>query len=83
VLIVPQTHSVALIAFGFDTLLEIGASTVVIWELKGKSGNRQKRALKYLSIAFLTLGLLYLLFQKTPVSSLIDQYRNKVTIFVP
>lgn len=30
VLIVPQTHSVALIAFGFDTLLEIGASTVVI-----------------------------------------------------
>jgi len=55
--IAPSTRSVALIAFGFDTLLEIGASTVVIWELTGKPGSRQKKALKYLSIAFLCLGL--------------------------
>ncbi len=38
--IAPYTHSIALIAFGFDTLLEIGASTVVIWELTGKPGTR-------------------------------------------
>lgn len=55
--VAPSTHSVALIAFGFDTLLEIGASTVVIWELSGKPGSRQKKALKYLSIAFLFLGI--------------------------
>ena len=55
--IAPTSHSVALIAFGFDTLLEIGASTVVIWELSGMPGSRQKKGLKYLSIAFLCLGI--------------------------
>lgn len=60
--IAPAVHSVALIAFGFDTLLEIGASMVVIWELTGVPGSRQKRALIYLSISFLILGL-YLLVQ--------------------
>ena len=55
-IIAPAIHSVALIAFGFDTLIEIGASIVVIWELSGKPGSRQKKALKYLSMAFLFLG---------------------------
>ncbi len=60
--IAPYTHSIALIAFGFDTLLEIGASTVVIWELTGKPGTRQTVALRCLSCTFFILGL-YLLFQ--------------------
>lgn len=62
--IAPQAHSVALIAFGFDTLLEIGASTIVIWELNGTGGKRQKPALRLLSIAFFVLGI-YLVIQST------------------
>lgn len=62
IFIAPSTHSVALIAFGFDTLLEIGASIIVIWELTGIAESRQKVALRYLSIAFFLLGL-YLLIQ--------------------
>ncbi len=58
----PAAHSVALVGFGFDTLLEIGASTVVLWELRGTGGTRQARGLRLLSGAFLVLGL-YLLAQ--------------------
>ena len=58
----PAAHSVALIAFGFDTLLEIGASTIVLWELNGIGGNRQRKGLQLLSIAFFLLGI-YILVQ--------------------
>lgn len=60
----PAAHSVALIAFGFDSLLEIGASTIVIWELNGTGGTRQRKGLRLLSIAFLLLGI-YILVQST------------------
>lgn len=60
--VAPAAHSVALVGFGFDTLLEIGASTVVLWELRGTGGTRQARGLRLLSGAFLVLGL-YLLGQ--------------------
>ena len=30
-----RAHSVALAGFGLDSLIEIGASTVVLWELSG------------------------------------------------
>jgi divalent metal cation (Fe/Co/Zn/Cd) transporter len=63
-MVAPVANSVALIAFGFDTLLEIGASTIVIWELNGASSKRQKPALRLLSTAFLTLGF-YLVIQST------------------
>src|ERR1700728_2590326 len=55
-------HSIALIGFGFDSLLEIGASIIVIWELNGTSGKRQTLGLKLLSIAFFALGI-YILIQ--------------------
>lgn len=54
---VTATNSVALIAFGFDTLLEIGASTIVIWELNGTGSQRQKTGLKFLSVSFFLLGI--------------------------
>lgn len=57
----PQAHSVALIAFGFDSLLEIGASTIVLWELNGTGSTRQKVGLRLLSIAFFGLGVYILL----------------------
>lgn len=34
-------RSVALAGFGLDSLIEIGASTVVIWELAGSNDDRQ------------------------------------------
>jgi len=58
----PAAHSVALVGFSFDTLLKIGTSTVVLWELRGRGGTRQARDLRLLSGAFLMLGL-YLLGQ--------------------
>jgi hypothetical protein len=41
-----SARSVALAGFGLDSLIEIGASTVVVWELSGTGEDRQRRALK-------------------------------------
>lgn len=49
--------SVALAGFGLDSLIEIGASTVVIWELSGTGERRQQFALKIIAWAFLALAL--------------------------
>lgn len=38
-------HWVALAGFGLDSLIEIGASVVVAWELSGTGEDRQRRAL--------------------------------------
>lgn len=54
--------SVALAGFGLDSLIEIGASTVVIWELSGTGERRQQFALRLIAGAFLALAL-YLLIQ--------------------
>ena len=54
--------SVALAGFGLDSLIEIGASTVVIWELSGAGERRQRFALKLIAGAFVALAL-YLLIQ--------------------
>jgi hypothetical protein len=50
-------HSVALGGFGLDSLIEIGASTVVIWELRGVSQVRQRRALRMIGVAFIALAI--------------------------
>ena len=49
-------RSVALAGFGLDSLIEIGASTVVLWELSGHGEDRQRRALRLIGGAFLTLA---------------------------
>lgn len=50
--------SVALAGFGIDSLIEILASTVVVWQLRGSEGNsRTKTALRIIAIAFALLGL--------------------------
>jgi divalent metal cation (Fe/Co/Zn/Cd) transporter len=59
-------RSVALAGFGLDSLIEIGASTVVIWELSGTGQDRQRRGLRLIGYAFTTLAL-YLLVQSTLV----------------
>jgi divalent metal cation (Fe/Co/Zn/Cd) transporter len=59
-------RSVALAGFGLDSLIEIGASTVVIWELSGTGPDRQRRGLRLIGYAFAALAS-YLLAQSTVV----------------
>jgi divalent metal cation (Fe/Co/Zn/Cd) transporter len=59
-------RSVALAGFGLDSLIEIGASTVVIWELSGTGADRQRRALRIIGAGFALLAA-YLLVQSTLV----------------
>ncbi|WP_405467401.1 cation transporter [Streptomyces canus] len=59
-----SARSVALAGFGLDSLIEIGASTVVIWELSGTGEHRQRRALKLIGAGFALLAV-YLLVQST------------------
>jgi len=61
-----SARSVALAGFGLDSLIEIGASTVVIWELSGTADERQRRGLRLIGYAFAALAL-YLLVQSTVV----------------
>jgi divalent metal cation (Fe/Co/Zn/Cd) transporter len=51
-----RARSVALAGFGLDSLIEIGASTVVLWELSGTGEERQRRALRLIGGAFLVLA---------------------------
>ena len=63
--------SVALAGFGLDSLIEIGASTVVLWELAGTGEERQRRALRLIAVAFLSLAA-YLTVQAVVVVALDD-----------
>lgn len=51
-----SSSSVALLGFGLDSLIEIGASVVVLWELSGRGEQRQRRALRLIGIAFIALA---------------------------
>jgi divalent metal cation (Fe/Co/Zn/Cd) transporter len=61
-----SARSVALAGFGLDSVIEIGASTVVIWELSGTGEARQRRALRLIGTGFALLAV-YLLVQSTVV----------------
>lgn len=61
-----SARSVALAGFGLDSLIEIGASVVVIWELSGTGPGRQRRGLRLIGWAFTALAI-YLLIQSTVV----------------
>jgi divalent metal cation (Fe/Co/Zn/Cd) transporter len=61
-----SARSVALAGFGLDSLIEIGASTVVIWELSGTGDERQRRGLRLIGYAFGALAG-YLIIQSTVV----------------
>jgi divalent metal cation (Fe/Co/Zn/Cd) transporter len=50
--------SVALAGFGVDSLIEIVASAVVVWQLKGEQGSgRERRALRVIAVAFVLLAI--------------------------
>ncbi|MCU1474132.1 cation transporter [Amnibacterium sp.] len=52
-----SSGSVAVVGFGLDSLIEIGAGIVVIWELSGTGAARQVRALRIIAAAFLLLAV--------------------------
>jgi divalent metal cation (Fe/Co/Zn/Cd) transporter len=57
-------RSVALAGFGLDSLIEIGASAVVVWELSHAHGGRRQRAVRLIAMAFVLLAV-YLAVQAT------------------
>ena len=59
-------RSVALAGFGLDSLIEVAASTVVLWELAGVDEARRDRALRLIGLAFVALAV-YLAVQSTVV----------------
>jgi divalent metal cation (Fe/Co/Zn/Cd) transporter len=71
-------RSVALAGFGLDSLIEIGASTVVIWELSGTGEDRQRRGLRLIGYAFAGLAV-YLLVQSTVVLAAGFRPRHSLT----
>ncbi|MFN8160572.1 MAG: cation transporter [Solirubrobacterales bacterium] len=53
-----EAGSVALTGFGIDTLIEIGASTVVIWHLRDTADERrERRAMLVIGSAFVGLAI--------------------------
>lgn len=50
-------RSVAFLGFGLDSLIEIGASVVVVWQLRDGSEERQRRALRIISLLFMALAV--------------------------
>ena len=50
-------QSVALAGFGLDSLIEIVASLVVVWQLKGVHGQREPIAVRVIGGAFVLLAL--------------------------
>ena len=57
-----STGSVALAGFGLDSLIEIFASVVVVWQLTGVGQDRERQAMRMIAVAFLALAL-YVLVQ--------------------
>ncbi len=68
-------RSVALAGFALDSLIEIGASLVVIWELSATGARRQAVALRVIGVAFLVLAC-YLGAQSTYVLVARDHPRH-------
>jgi len=57
-----RTGSAALAGFGLDSAIEIFASLVVVWQLKGLEQGRERLALKLIGAAFIALAV-YVLVQ--------------------
>ena len=50
-------RSVALAGFGLDSVIEILASAVVIWQLRGVDQGRERRAMRIIGVAFIALSV--------------------------
>ncbi|HEY8293877.1 MAG TPA: cation transporter, partial [Micrococcaceae bacterium] len=63
-----QAGSPALAGFGLDSLIEIFASLVVVWQLKGVHADREHRAMRLIGAGFVLLAA-YLVIQLIVVFS--------------
>jgi divalent metal cation (Fe/Co/Zn/Cd) transporter len=70
-----SARSVALAGFGLDSVIEIGASTVVLWELLDVAQLRRRKAMKLIGSAFVALAL-YLVIQSSVVLALANHPRH-------
>ena len=52
-----RSGSAAAAGFGMDSAIEIGASLVVVWELNGKAGERERIALRLIGLAFCAVAV--------------------------
>lgn len=48
--------SIALIGFGFDSMIEVFAASVVIWEFRGVEEDRERSALRLIAVSFFVLA---------------------------
>lgn len=48
--------SIALVGFGLDSTVEVFAASVVVWQLRGVSEDRERRALKLIGASFFALA---------------------------
>lgn len=48
--------SIALVGFGFDSLIEVFAAGVVLWQLNGLREERERRALRLIGLSFFVLA---------------------------
>jgi divalent metal cation (Fe/Co/Zn/Cd) transporter len=56
-----KAHSIAIGSFGLDSIIEIGASTVVIWELTNTKENVRPKALRLIGGSFYAIAVYILL----------------------
>lgn len=47
--------SIALLAFGLDSVIEFAAGAIVIWQLRGGSSQREHRAVRLIGVTFFLL----------------------------
>jgi divalent metal cation (Fe/Co/Zn/Cd) transporter len=67
--------SVALASFGLDSLIEIGASIVVVWELTDTAAGRERLALRLIGWSFLAIAA-YIATQATYLLAIGDHPRH-------
>jgi divalent metal cation (Fe/Co/Zn/Cd) transporter len=73
-------RSVALAGFGLDSLIEIVASAVVVWQLRGLTGVRERRAMRAIGVAFLTLAVYITIQSAYSVAASVKPHHSPVGI---
>jgi divalent metal cation (Fe/Co/Zn/Cd) transporter len=73
-------RSVALAGFGLDSLIEIVASAVVVWQLRGVAGVRERRAMRAIGVAFLTLAVYITIQSAYSVAASVKPHHSPVGI---
>ena len=69
--------SVALVGFGLDSVIEVGAAVVVLWQFIGIAEEREKRALKLIGGSFFVLAA-YIVYSS--VNDLLRQSKPEASI---